>query len=322
MHPVWLAVVALLAASCGGSEAPVPLAPSSPATPARASSQANKPPVVKALEIRPESPRSDQPLSVEVNAYDPDHDPLQIEVAWYRNAIRQQRGTSLTLPGSVTTRGDEIHAIVYVSDGNVTVSERSASVRVINQVPRISSIEVLPKEPTAKDELLAVPRAQDPDNDAIQFSYRWIINGKELRDADGPQLEAGRVRRGDAVVVSITGSDGSGESDPFSSRVLRIGNSAPRITSKPSYDVGEGNEYRYQVLTDDPDGDRPLRYQLLSGPPGMTIGLVSGLVSWSVPNDASGKYPVELSVTDPGGAASRQTYVLELRWAMAPANTP
>ena len=42
----------------------------------------------------------------------------------------------------------------------------------------------------------------------------------------------------------------------------------------------------------------------------------------AVPDDANGKYPVALSVRDSNGAESRQNYVLELRWQMAPANTP
>ena len=319
MRLIWLAALALVFAACGGDDVPMP-SPTEPS--ATSEAQGNRAPVLSSITIQPTSPRSDQALSVSVQAYDPDHDPLQIEVAWYRNGVRARRGKEQTLSASGISRGDEIHALISVSDGKLTVSEKTPTVRVRNQVPRIDSVELLPKDATAKDEILAVPKARDSDNDTIEFSYTWIVNRTTLRNASEAHLEAGRVRRGDTVVASVVASDGFGESNPVQSRPARIGNSAPRITSKPTYDLSGQNLYNYQVAALDPDGDRPLRYELREGPPGMSIGLVSGLVSWIVPDDASGKYPVQVSVRDSNGAESRQSYVLELRWSMAPANTP
>ena len=319
MRLLWLAVLALVFAACGGDDAPMSPA-SEPA--ATAPPQENRAPVLSSPTIQPSNPRSDQALSVSFTAYDPDHDPLKLEVAWYRNGARTQRGESQTLSASAITRRDEIHAIVYVSDSKITVSEITPTVQVRNQVPRIDSLELLPEQATAKDELLALPKATDSDNDTLEFSYSWSVNGVTLRNASGAHLEPGRVRRGDTVIASVVASDGFGESGRVQSPPARIENSAPRITSKPTYNLSGQNLYSYQVTAEDPDGDRPLRHQLIESPPGMTIGLVSGLVSWSVPDDANGKYPVELSVRDSHGGESRQSYVLELRWSMPPANTP
>ncbi len=319
MRLVWLAFLALVLAACGGDDAPTP---SSSEPFAKSNPQLNRAPILDDLSIQPANPRSDQALSVSFKAQDPDHDSLQTEVAWYLNGASVQRGKEQILSASRTTRGDEVYAIIHVSDGKFTTSKKTPTMRVRNQVPRIDSVELLPKEATAKDELLALPRAIDSDNDPIEFSYSWMVNGTPLRNASRPHLESGRVRRGDTVVVSVVASDGSGKSNPVESPPARIENSAPRITSKPTYNLSGRNQYNYQVVAADPDGDRPLRYQLIESPPGMTIGLVSGLVSWIVPDDANGKYPVELSVRDSNGAESRQNYVLELRWQMAPANTP
>lgn len=319
MRLVWLTLLALLLAACGGDDASTPSS-SEPFT--KSNPQPNRAPVLNDLAIQPAAPRSDQALSVSFNAHDPDHDSLETEVAWYRNGASVQRGKQQILSASGITRGDEVYAIIHVSDGKLTTSKKTPTVRVRNQVPRIESVELLPKEATAKDELLAVARAIDSDNDSIEFSYSWVVNGTSLRNASGPHLESGRVRGGDTVVVSVVASDGFGKSDPVESPRARIGNSAPRITSKPTYNLSGRSQYSYQVVAADPDGDRPLRYQLIESPPGMTIGLVSGLLSWIVPDDANGKYPVELSVRDSNGAESRQSYVLELRWQTAPANTP
>lgn len=318
MRVALIVLIAVLFPSCGGNETPVPSSTDRPA----ASKKANAPPILATPQVLPSEPRSNQDLSASIKVHDPDGDPLRIEVAWYRNGVPHRAGESTTLPASDISRGDEIHAIVHVSDGEVTVSTRSESVRVQNQVPIIHSVELLPKGATAKDELLVVPKASDPDKDRIEFSYHWYVNGKELRGVSGGELEAGRVRYGDEVVVSVSGSDSHGESDPVQSPPLHIGNSAPQITSKPTYSLSGRNEYQYQVVAVDPDGNRLLSFELHKAPPGMTIGLVSGLVSWIVPDDADGKYPVELSVSDADGGQTRQSYVLELRWATPPADTP
>jgi hypothetical protein len=99
-------------------------------------------------------------------------------------------------------------------------------------------------------------------------------------------------------------------------------NSAPQITSQPSYELAEGNIYQYRVSAVDADEDRPLRFELDEGPAGMRVDLVSGLVSWKVPDDAGGKYPVSISVSDPHGGQTQQSYVLELNWETVPANPP
>jgi len=319
MQLALLTLVAFIYLSCGGDETDP--APSQP-TPALHQKQANRPPILPDPKIHPDSPPSDQDLSVSVKPHDRDGDPLRIEVAWYRNGIRSLRGESLTLPASYISRGDEVHALVHVSDGVVTVSGRTQTVKVRNQVPIIDEIEILPKVLTATDAILAVVKASDPDNDTFELSYRWYVNGSELHGASEAMLKPGRVRRGSVIVVEARASDDYGNGSPARSLPHSIANSAPKILSKPRYGLEGYNEYRYQVETSDPDGDRPLRFRLVESPPGMTIGLVSGLVSWTVPDDADGKYPVALSVSDPHGGETRQSYVLELRWATPPADTP
>ena len=52
----------------------------------------------------------------------------------------------------------------------------------------------------------------------------------------------------------------------------------------------------------------------------MEIDLVSGTVTWTVPDGVGGKYPVTLFVTDAHGGRTQQSYVLDLRWESVPAN--
>ena len=83
--------------------------------------------------------------------------------------------------------------------------------------------------------------------------------------------------------------------------------------------MGAGR-YSYQLKAEDPDGDRPLRYALVDGPEGLTVDLVSGVVTWQVPDGEGGAFPVRVSVTDPQGARAEQGYTLTLSWNAEPAS--
>jgi hypothetical protein len=86
-------------------------------------------------------------------------------------------------------------------------------------------------------------------------------------------------------------------------------------------------EFRYEVEARDPDGDRPLRYALRSGPDGMLVDSVLGAVSWKPKPDQTGVHPIEVAVSDPMGATSVQHFEITVKWneeepPPPPADTP
>src|SRR4029453_15545264 len=87
-----------------------------------------------------------------------------------------------------------------------------------------------------------------------------------------------------------------------------------------NYELGASGHYSYDVAAKDPDGDEPLRYELLQGPPGMSVDVSEGRVTWAVPADAKGTYEVELAVSDGYGGRTLQHYALALDWNEAPPN--
>ena len=78
---------------------------------------------------------------------------------------------------------------------------------------------------------------------------------------------------------------------------LEPGNRGPTILSRPTEVASLGNLYIYDVEADDPDGD-PLNYELLEGPPGMTIASGTGVIRWEA--GFTGQR-VKVSVTDGRG---------------------
>lgn len=266
------------------------------------------------MTLWPAAPTASDRISVEVDARDPDRDSLEIEIEWYLNGILEHAGPELMLPAVELKRGDQVYAVAYVRDAESEVILESDSVRVANQAPYLVSLELAPGEAGRGDNLMVVARAEDPEGDPIELRYEWYINDSFVEDVSGAVLSPGRFRRGDLIWVRVTPSDGVDAGRATESAKLAVHNSAPIIVSEPSYELAGEALYEYKVVAKDPDGDHPLRYELARAPAGMKIDLVTGLITWTVPDHAAGLYEIELTVTDPYGGAASQRYSIDIAW--------
>jgi len=90
-------------------------------------------------------------------------------------------------------------------------------------------------------------------------------------------------------------------------------NQPPEITSEPVVTAQEGAPYSYPVTASDPDPGDVLTFAL-SGPTGMGIDPVSGLIEWSTP--VAGTHTVTVTVDDGAGGNAIQSYSLEVLGAL------
>lgn len=309
-------LVALCVAACGGEEP----APSKPAKSKPAQTSGNGAPVISSVRFVPDSPGVGDVLSLAIRTIDPDGDRLEIEVDWYRNGSVEQSGRQTRLDTAGFKPGDRVWAELWVSDGEEEVTHTTHTLTIENQAPQVLAVRVVPERATGADVLMVEARAIDRDDDPYELRYRWYINGQRVAGATGASLEPGRARRGDAVQAEVSASGAAGEGAWVRSPAVDIRNSPPLITSRPSEGTVAGGRYSYQLKAEDPDGDRPLRYELVAGPTGLKVDLVSGVVSWQVPDGEGGSFPVRVSVSDPQGAVTEQDYTLTLSWEAEPAS--
>ncbi len=291
-----------------------------PAQSAAADPETNRPPVIQDISLAPRLPSAGQDVSVSVKVTDPDRDPLQMEFEWYLNGTSQGRGLASRLSGGQLSRGDRLYAVVRISDGHNEIMGRTPEAQIQNQAPVVTNVTIHPSQATTRDELVAAVDTTDRDGDSVELRYRWYVNGNLVDGADAASFEPGRARRGDLVSVAVLASDRQNESEWVDAKSQAVSNAPPDISSEPLYELADENVYRYQVVAKDPDGDRPLRYTLIAGPEGMSMDLVGGNLTWTVPRDVGGIFPIELSVTDGHGGETRQRYSLELRWEAVPAS--
>jgi len=88
---------------------------------------------------------------------------------------------------------------------------------------------------------------------------------------------------------------------------LRVLNAAPTITSEPAPTAVEGVPYTYQVTSDD---DPTATYDLLDGPPELSIDPARGLMSGTFDGSAAGEHVVRVQVDDGHGGTDVQAFTL------------
>jgi len=315
------AATAFLCLACGdSSNAPEQSGGFQPRSGAAAASGENQAPVLDSAVLVPSNASAADAIAVEIHAEDADNDRLTMTYEWYRNGEQVPELHDSYVPAGAFERGDQIHAVVYCSDRVHQVSLQTSALVIQNAPPRVDTVSITPPRPTGTDLIEAVATGHDPDSDDFTYDYRWMRNGEPIPGATGSRLEPGTVKRGEQLSVQVLARDSNDMGPPVSSAPITIQNASPQITSQPVYELGASGHYSYEVAAKDPDGDEPLRYELDQAPPGMTVDVTSGRITWDVPADAKGTYQIDLAVSDGYGGKTLQHYALALDWNEAPAS--
>jgi len=311
--------------ACGGGESDTASLVAPMKAEVETSSAANRNPVIRSLHLEPAAPVAGDRVNAVVIVEDQDGDPVELGYVWRVSGHRiPSGGSSIELKG--VSKNDLIEVAVTASDGRLNSDTAHAETMVPNRRPVLLGIGLRPSpEVISGDTLVATVRARDPDNDPIGYRYRWQVNGEEVSN-EQDRLETDELVKGDEIRVFAIANDGSADSDELESVVVRIANSHPEIVSVPEIRWTNG-EFGYQLEAKDPDGDRPLRYELRSGPDGMLVDSVLGAVSWKPKSDQTGVHPIEVAVSDPMGATSVQHFEITVKWTeeeapASPANAP
>ena len=322
---VFTAVLAVGAMACGGGESDTASLVAPMKAQVETRSATNRSPVIRSLHLEPAAPVAGDRVNAVAIVEDQDGDPIELGYVWRVSGRRIPSGAS-SIQLRQVSKHDLIEVAVTASDGRLNSDTAHAKTMVPNRRPTLLGIGLRPHpEVLSGDTLVATAQARDPDGDPIDYRYRWLVNGEEV-SSEQDRLETDELVKGDEIRAFAIANDGSADSDELASVIVRVGNSHPEIVSVPEVRWTDG-EFHYDVEARDPDGDRPLRYALRSGPDGMVVDSVLGAVSWKPKSDQTGVHPIEVAVSDPMGATSVQHFEITVKWTeeetpASPANTP
>lgn len=210
----------------------------------------NQPPSVGSPIAMPNPAVPGQVVAFNVDATDPDEDPLYYEWTFGDGEI----GAG-SRPGHAYSSVQDFTATVTVSDGHGGSVPRSVTVRINpNQPPVISEARATPNPGYTGQTITFTASATDPEGHPI--TYEWDFGDGEM--ASGPNPTTIHIyTRVDRFPASLTVRDPYGGSDMRKFNVEILLNRPPVITSatgtpNPAY----GDEgVRMEVVATDPDGD-------------------------------------------------------------------
>jgi hypothetical protein len=307
MKPLGVAMAWMLAGfaalGCAGEDAPAPSGAPLARAEAGTERASNRPPLIERLVLVPATPLPGHTIEARVDVSDPDGDAIRFEFEWRHQGRTLAKGGRASVTPDGLEKGDSIELIALATDGRAWSQPARAQVSVGNRVPLIQGVALSPEEgATPGSEITAAVRALDPDGDALAYDYAWSVNGLPALEKDA-SFDTRHLKRGDRVQAHVRVSDGESWSPTAESAELELANRPPSIRplQPPQHESGA---LRYRLEADDPDGDEPLRFELLSGPPGLSVDPASGLLSWQPGPDVAGSHDVEVAVYDALGAAS------------------
>ncbi|HXX54343.1 MAG TPA: putative Ig domain-containing protein [Thermodesulfovibrionales bacterium] len=147
------------------------------------------------------------------------------------------------------------------------------------------------------DTLKVVAEGSDKGGNKVSLRYEWTKNGQPAGEGD----TLSGFKRGDKLSVRITPFDDQ-RTGTVSTVSTEIHNTPPRITEHQLTNF-DGKVWTYQVKAVDADGD-PLTYELKQAPQGMVIDRSTGLITWKLDKDTTGRFPVSVQVSDGHGGES------------------
>ena len=141
--------------------------------------------------------------------------------------------------------------------GNLACEREGTKASKKSGPPIITSVAILPENPTQGSELRVSIQSQGPGVDATHFRYQWIRNGEEIVGENQRTLKNVNFKKGDVIQVMLTPSDGRTGGEPLLSPSVRIVNTPPviqRVWIEPK-GPSVADSLRAKVEGYDADGD-------------------------------------------------------------------
>ena len=169
---------------------------------------------------------------------DPDPgDTASVRYEWYVNGAIDAGQTGATYPAAKTTRGDQLFARCFPTDGTTEGPYIETSVALVaNSAPTVPVIALSPVAPVTTDQLdvLISTPSTDADNDNIVYNYTWTKDSNPTAQT-AASVGSSYTNKGEIWSVSVLACDDFAASPTCASTSASISvtilNSAPVLQS-------------------------------------------------------------------------------------------
>jgi hypothetical protein len=268
---------------------------------------ANTPPVIDEVTLLPLTPTIHSEITARIRSSDEDGDPVTYQVRWFVNG--REIGEGMLFKYDEIEKGDKVFTEVTPYDGKEWGEpKRSMEVTIGGIAPRILSVQIAPESIyVTTPQAVISATVEDPDRDSIYLILHWTVRDELLPDTSNVlKLKQLGLKKHDVIMGTAFAYDGTFRSEPFVFD-LTILNAPPIfVTQEDSVSLNPDSIY-YQLPIMDPDGD-PLEFELVTGPPGVSVDRETGVVYGSSQDSVA--FQIVVSATDDDGASLEAQFTL------------
>lgn len=218
------------------------------------------PPTTPEVRVEPASPTvlGNARVVVATPAQDADGDKVTYRIAWLKDGQSTDL-TSEVLPAARLKKGQRWTAVVTPFDGELEGKPGVVEALVTNSPPGAPVFAIQPKAPRKGDTIAAALQkpAKDPDADAVQYRYRWTVNGEQQnRPIAKADLPTDILKKHDQISVRVTAFDGTAEGEEWTGSVQMENTPppTPKVAILPA-SPGTGQALRAVVAAPSLDAD-------------------------------------------------------------------
>jgi nitrous oxidase accessory protein NosD len=256
----------------------------------------------------------DAKYNYELEAYDIDAgDSLTFSLTIFPNGMEIDPATGLITWVPTNEQVGQNQVSVKVLDKFNGIAKQSFEIIVsnVNDPPEIISSPTT----TAKEGYIYMYKAEaidiDPTWDVLTYALDTYPPGMDIDPSSGlvswtPVNDQIGINN---ILLSVSDGNNGTDTQSFTIDVENL-NDPPEIISSPNMSAVEDEQYIYDVEAVDIDQGDSLSYYLTTYPPGMTIDIDSGMISWTPSNDDIGSTPISLEVVDSGNAKDTQSFTI------------
>lgn len=174
----------------------------------------NNPPSLTGASIAPSGPGVGDTLTCTPLGFsDPDGDAAVYGFEWFVNAVALSGQTAPTLAAGMVAKGEKVFCRVTPGDGAATGAPKtSPEVTIGNGAPTAPVVQITPQSPSAGEALscVVVGGAEDPDNDPVDVSFAWLLDGALVPGQTSPALDGALTTQCGQWTCSAVATDGDG----------------------------------------------------------------------------------------------------------------
>lgn len=270
----------------------------------------NEAPVVSGISLRPARPAPGRTVHATADVTDANGDRTEVRYVW-RTSTGRMLGEGRALDTVGLSEGERLQVTATATDGDAESEAHTIDFRLSETSIEVAFVAISDSNGSKPGSILeAVVESTDESAGDVSVLYEWRVGNRVVGTED--ELDTRDLMAGDRVTLVAKLEFEGRTTGPVRSAPFQLSRGdAPKIVSNPQTGI-EAGVFRYQLRASSGESGAIISYEVLSGPDGLSVNEVSGLVLWRPGRDQRGAFKIELAAKDQWGTGAAQSFEISV----------